>query len=78
MGCSGMCLGASRPRKRREQILEPGLRADVFLLIEDNALNQEVARELLAGMGAEVDTASDGTEGVEKFRQSPDGSMTLF
>ena len=44
-----------------------------FLLIEDNALNQEVAKELLAGMGAFVDTACDGAEGVEKFRQSPDG-----
>ena len=44
-----------------------------FLLIEDNAINQEVARELLADMGAEVDTASDGAEGVETFRRSPDG-----
>ncbi len=49
-----------------------------FLLIEDNAINQEVARELLADMGAEVDTASDGADGVEKFRQSPDGYYDMI
>ncbi len=38
-----------------------------FLLIEDNELNLEIARELLVGMGAAVDTARDGKEGVECF-----------
>ncbi|WP_243009212.1 response regulator [Clostridium sp. AM58-1XD] len=49
-----------------------------FLLIEDNAFNQEVARELLGDMGAEVDTACDGAEGVEMFRQSPGGFYDLI
>ena len=41
-----------------------------FLLIEDNELNLEIARELLLGMGAAVDTARDGNEGVECFRKA--------
>ena len=71
-------LGSQPAQEAKGADTGAGFAGRRFLLIEDNALNQEVARELLAGMGAEVDTASDGTEGVEKFRQSPDGSMTLF
>ena len=47
-----------------------------FLLIEDNAINQEVARELLADMGAEVDTASDGAEGWRRSDAPRTVSMT--
>ena len=44
-----------------------------FLLVEDNALNQEVAIELLGEVGAAVETAENGLEGVEKFQQSREG-----
>lgn len=44
-----------------------------FLLVEDNLLNQEVARELLADMGAKVDIAGNGVEGVETFCRSAEG-----
>ncbi|MGP0174778.1 CHASE domain-containing protein [Pseudomonas sp. NCHU5208] len=36
-----------------------------LLVVEDNALNRQVARELLAGEGAEVSLAEGGLEGVQ-------------
>lgn len=36
-----------------------------LLVVEDNALNRQVARELLAGEGAEVSLAKGGLEGVQ-------------
>lgn len=44
---------------------QPQLRGRNILLVEDNAVNQLVARELLAALGAEVDTADDGVQAVE-------------
>ena len=72
-GLQRYVLGGQPAREVQEADSGAGFAGRRFLLVEDNALNQEVARELLAGMGAEVDIASDGAEGVEKFRQSPDG-----
>ncbi len=43
------------------------------LLVEDNALNAEIATELLKTIGFEVDWAADGKAGVEKFEQSAPG-----
>lgn len=42
-----------------------------LLLAEDNAINSEVALELLHGVGLAVDTASDGLEAVEKAKNHP-------
>ena len=41
-----------------------------LLLVEDNAINREVALELLHGAGLSVDTACDGREAVERAGQS--------
>ncbi len=38
------------------------------LLVEDNAINREVATDLLLGVGMEVDTAVDGVEALEKAK----------
>jgi signal transduction histidine kinase/DNA-binding response OmpR family regulator/HPt (histidine-containing phosphotransfer) domain-containing protein len=38
------------------------------LLVEDNPINQEVAAELLAIVGLQVETANDGTQAVERTR----------
>ncbi len=40
-----------------------------LLLAEDNAINREVALELLHGVGLAVDTAEDGVEALVKARQ---------
>ncbi|MBI5790336.1 MAG: response regulator [Rhodocyclales bacterium] len=42
-----------------------------LLLAEDNAINREVAMELLHGAGLAVDVAVDGLEAVEKVRAAP-------
>lgn len=39
-----------------------------ILVVEDNPLNQLVARELLANAGAEVDVAADGQQGVVRVK----------
>jgi signal transduction histidine kinase/DNA-binding response OmpR family regulator/HPt (histidine-containing phosphotransfer) domain-containing protein len=39
-----------------------------LLLVEDNELNQEVARELLQGVGLEVDIAADGQQAVDRVK----------
>ena len=38
-----------------------------LLVVEDNDLNQEIAIALLSGLGADVDLASNGEEGVAAF-----------
>lgn len=44
------------------------------LLVEDNALNAEIATELLSDVGLEVDWAENGKVGVERFEASEIGS----
>ena len=44
-----------------------------LLLVEDNALNREIAIEILKEAGFLVDTAGDGVEAVEKMEQSVPG-----
>ncbi len=41
------------------------------LLAEDNEINQQIAIELLEGVGATVDVASDGLEAVRKLLDQP-------
>lgn len=48
----------------------PGKR---ILVVEDNDLNREIAYELLQETGAEIETASDGLEAVNKVSASPEG-----
>jgi two-component system sensor histidine kinase/response regulator len=49
---------------RDEGVRFDGLR---ILLFEDNEINQQVATELLEGVGAQVTVASDGRSGVERL-----------
>jgi two-component system, sensor histidine kinase and response regulator len=48
-----------------------------ILLAEDNAINREVALELLYGIGLAVDTAEDGKEALEQVR-SHDYALVLM
>lgn len=43
------------------------------LLAEDNALNAEVATELMKSIGLRVDWAHDGADAVRRFEESEDG-----
>jgi signal transduction histidine kinase/DNA-binding response OmpR family regulator/HPt (histidine-containing phosphotransfer) domain-containing protein len=40
-----------------------------ILLVEDNRINRDIVFGLLDGSGIEIDTAFDGKEGVEKFKE---------
>ena len=40
-----------------------------LLLVEDNEINQEIAVALLENMGASVDVANNGVEGIQRFMQ---------
>lgn len=53
---------------------ESDFRGRKVLLVEDNALNAEIASELLQILGLEVDQAENGQIGVEKFTSSEPGS----
>lgn len=49
-----------------------------ILLVEDNALNTEIAKQLLEMHGLTVDTAENGKEGADKFADSPEGAYNLI
>ena len=48
------------------------------LLVEDIALNQEIAVELLSMTGVRVEVADDGAQAVEKFEKSPEGYYNII
>ena len=47
------------------------LRGKRILLVEDNALNREIAAELLSVTGAEIETAENGREALNTVRSRP-------
>jgi CheY-like chemotaxis protein len=47
------------------------LAGTLLLLVEDNAINQQVAREILMRLGAAVDVAGHGREAVEMAGRAP-------
>ena len=54
-----------RPRRTQQ------LKGQRILLVEDNALNQEIARTLLEMQGAIVDIADNGQEAADRFQAMP-------
>ncbi len=49
-----------------------------ILLVEDNEINQEIARAILEEAGLIIDTADDGTEAVEKIKTVEAGTYDLI
>ena len=54
------------------------LKRKKLLLVEDNALNRELAQEILKEAGFAVDTAEDGEIAVQKMKQSAPGQYDLI
>ena len=54
------------------------LRGKNLLLVEDNALNRELALEILKEAGFTVDTAEDGEIAVQKMKQATPGQYDLI
>ena len=49
-----------------------------ILLVEDNEINQEIARAILEEVGLIIDTADDGTEAVERIKTTQAGTYDLI
>lgn len=49
-----------------------------ILLVEDNELNREIAEELIGVTGASVESAEDGVQTVEMFKESAEGYYDLI
>ena len=56
----------------------PGGKGCRILLAEDNELNRELACELLADEGFEIDAVEDGLQAVERMRDCPPGRYDLI
>jgi two-component system sensor histidine kinase/response regulator len=56
--------GGGKPRFALPQAVAPNLTGIRVLLVEDNAINQQIAEELLTNAGAAVSIANDGSEAV--------------
>ena len=69
-------------RKEEEQAVGPAVITSFadkrILVVEDNDLNREIAYELLKETGAEIETAYDGKEAVDKVSASPEGYYNLI
>ena len=61
------------------QLLEKmNLKGYRCLLVEDNALNAEIAMEILSETGLQVECASDGAEAVDIMLNAADGAFDLI
>lgn len=56
---------------------EPALQGKRILIAEDNEINMEIAAGLLENAGAQVHSACNGREAVERFAASPAGFYDL-
>ncbi len=56
----------------------PNLTGKHILLVEDNLINREIAKELLAVTHAEVETPENGKEAVEKFSASDENWYSMI
>ena len=50
----------------------------LILLVEDNELTREIAEELIGVTGASVESAEDGVQAVEMFKESAEGYYDLI
>lgn len=62
-----------RAKAKREEIASTvsKLRGAKILLVEDNAINQDVARDLLARKGVRIKVADNGRMAIEMLKQEP-------
>lgn len=65
-------------RNPAEQVDKNALKGKRILLVEDNELNSEIAIELLASEGFQIEHASDGVEAVDMFGDSSEGYYDLI
>ena len=66
------------PKESLEHLTQNDFRGKNILLVEDNALNREIAQELIEMTGASVETAENGQEAVDVFAAAPAGHFDLI
>lgn len=71
------CCGFDRPQPQRSHSEECRQLNGRVLLVEDNELNSDIASELIRQTGADVETAVNGAEAVEKVMRAQDGYYDL-
>ena len=72
---------AREERHAKEETAQPenmSLEGVNILLVEDNPLNQDIAKFLLENMGARTQMANNGQEGVEQFSASQPGDIDII
>ena len=68
-------------RHAKEETAQPenmSLEGVNILLVEDNPLNQDIAKFLLENMGVKIQMANNGQEAVEKFAASQPGDIDII
>ena len=68
-----ICQPGELPQQITEAPAPGGLQGMHLLLVEDNALNTEIAAFMLENAGAELTKAQNGQEALDIFRKSPEG-----
>ena len=56
----------------------PDLKGKRILLVEDNMINREIAKEMLSSTGAEITIAENGKEAVDAFASSSPGFFSII
>ena len=72
---------AREERHAKEELAQPenmSLEGVNILLVEDNPLNQDIAKFLLENMGAKIKMANNGQEAVEQFSASQPGDIDII
>jgi signal transduction histidine kinase/CheY-like chemotaxis protein/HAMP domain-containing protein len=72
MNLFGDSANPDPPPEPRETPTSHDAQGARILLVEDNEMNQQVARELLESMGAQLTIAGDGAIAVSILRQAPE------
>ncbi len=65
-------------RNSTETSAAPDLSGKHILLVEDNLINREIAKEILLTTNAEIHTAEDGSQAVQMFTESEPGYYDLI
>ncbi|MBR2801145.1 MAG: response regulator [Erysipelotrichaceae bacterium] len=69
---------ALRGARGSDPLTSVDLHGKHILLVEDNLINREIAREILSSTHAEIDTAEDGKIALEKFKDSVEDYYDLI
>ncbi len=65
-------------QEEKEEALPACFEGKKILLVEDNEINQEIARTILEEAGFVIDTADDGTVAVDKMKEKPADAYDLI